>query len=475
MTFKGLKTSFLGLIFGLVVQFPGFAQSICPSNLGQEIEAVIQRPEWRRSRWGILVETLEDGQILYGVDENQYFVPASNTKLLTTAAALRVLGADFRVRTSVYGVGEPPILASLRVVGRGDPSLTNKQLKLLAQQLKEKGVQQISELIVDDSYFKELPLNPSWEWSDLLFYYTPSVNSLILNENTSLIKIVPQGLNYPAKLVWSDAIVARQWRVYNDVITTRQGSRKTIDFYRDFEQPIIYITGQLPVDDEGYTTAIAVADPASYFLESFRSILLEEGIKVNRATIIKESSRFDLGEELAFVESPPLGNLIDKINGESNNLFAEAILRILGSESRNQMGVEVIKENLIDLGIEEDSFSLADGSGLSRQNLVTPETLVQVLRLMAQSPDAEIYQNSLAVAGEKGTLQRRFLDTDFVGNLQGKTGTLTGVSALSGYLFVPNYQPLVFSIMINYTDQPGSNLRKAIDEIIILMSQLDDC
>lgn len=450
-------------------------QSVCPGNLGEAIEEVIQRPEWRRSRWGILIKTLESGETLYALDEKKYFVPASNVKLLTTAAALRQLGSNFRIRTSVYGIGKPPRLNSLRVVGKGDPSLTNEQLKLLAQQLKQKGVRRIYKLIVDDSYFKELPINASWEWSDLLFYFAPSVNSLILNENAAVIKLVPKKLDEPAKLEWLDPVAARQWRIENQTITAPEGTQNNVNFHMRLGQPVIEITGQLGVENEEDTTAIAVADPSSYFLESFRQILLEEGIKVNQARIVKESSVTELGEELGFVYSPTLIVLIDKTNQESNNLFAEAIVRILGSESTGKTGVEVVKQILTDLGVEPDSFILIDGSGLSRQNLISPEAVVQTLQLMAKSSEAEIYRNSLAVSGEKGTLQRRFIETAVVGNLQGKTGTLTGVSALSGYLNVPNYQPLVFSIMVNYTDQSSTNLRKAIDEIVILMSGLHRC
>lgn len=277
---KFWRAFLLGAVWLVGVQFPqqivlaeipstnssvATAEPICPANLREAIEEVITRPEWRRSRWGILIKTLKDGKRLYGLDEQKYFVAASNVKLLTTAAALRELGADFRIRTSVYAVGKPPRLKDLRVVGRGDPSLTTAQLKLLAQQLKQKGIRYIEQLIVDDSYFKELPLNPSWEWSDLVFNIAPSVNSLILNENAATIKLIPQQVDEPTQLEWLDSVAARQWQVENESITGPKGTKNTIDFNRSFTQLDLKITGQLAVDQEADTTTIAIPDPARYF------------------------------------------------------------------------------------------------------------------------------------------------------------------------------------------------------------------
>lgn len=182
-----------------------------------------------------------------------------------------------------------------------------------------------------------------------------------------------------------------------------------------------------------------------------------------------------LENELMKIDSEPLTILLAKVNQDSNNLFAEALLRILSNRSEHHTGLEIVRESLTELGVDPDSYILQDGSGLSRQNLVSPEALVQTLRLMAKTPDAEIYRESLAVAGVSGTLKKRFLDTPIQGNLQGKTGTISGVSALSGYLKIPNYQPLVFSIIVNQSTQPTSALRQAIDELILLLSNLRNC
>jgi D-alanyl-D-alanine carboxypeptidase/D-alanyl-D-alanine-endopeptidase (penicillin-binding protein 4) len=242
-------------------------------------------------------------------------------------------------------------------------------------------------------------------------------------------------------------------------------------------QPLLQIKGQLGVDAEPEVIGLPVLNPGEYFLQHFRNVLVAEGISVERATL--ESNRGVAGaQELAKIESPPLAILLVETNQESNNLYAEVLLRSLGtgaSRDSTELGLKKLKETLTALGVDPQSYSLADGSGLSRQNLVSPEALVQTLKRMAQTPQATVYRASLPTAGANGTLGRRFLNTAAQGNLQAKTGTLTGVSALSGYLDVPGYQPLVFSIMVNQSDQSPTTQRQAIDEIVLLLTRLRSC
>ncbi len=475
--FRELKKAFWILFFLCLPQSValGSPSALCPADLKNNIESVIERPEFASSRWGILVKTLQGDQTLYALDENKYFVVASNVKLLTSAAALRELGPEYRIRTSLYGEGSLPSLSALRVVGRGDPTLSVEQLKNLAQQLKQAGVRHISELVIEDGYFRDLPLNPAWEWSDLVFYYATSVNSAILNENAVLLRLVPQQEGKPLQLVWSDPQITRQWRVNNQSLTSGPKTGNTINFHGDLTQPTLNITGQLASDLPGDIVALSIPDPGNYFLNTFRNLLLSEGITVTRGRVSQEPYQAEIAQELAFIESPPVADLLKKINQDSNNLVAEVMMRTLGAESLEGNGLAVIRENLTQLGINPEGYVIFDGSGLSRQNIVTPQTLVAVLQKMAESPEAEIYINSLAVAGQSGTLKRRFVNTPVVGQLRGKTSTLAATSALTGYLNIPNYQPVVFSIVINHSDQPVVQLRQAIDEIVKTMARLKRC
>lgn len=452
------------------------ARKICPAQLPEAIDAIANRPEHRRLHWGILIQTLSPSRTLYSQNAQQYFIPASNVKLFTTAAALLQLGSDFRIRTSVYGKD-----GVLRLVGRGDPSLKNAQLRDLAQQLRRQGIRQIQRLIVQDGYFQALPLHPTWEWEDVYADYGAPVNSLILNQNVVELQLLPQELGQPVKITWNDPFAAWQWQIENQTLTAESGVKSSFEVNGILGKPSLQIRGQMAIDSLPEVLTVPVKNPGEYFLQNFKLALLQEGITVAESQVINSAEKVN-EPELAFVESPPLFQLIADTNQPSNNLYAEVLLRTLGIKSSpniNQdtvtLGLNLIKTSLTNLGVDGESFVLADGSGLSRRNLVSPASLVQSLQAISQLPQAEIYRISLPVAGVSGTLQNRFKNTPAMGIVYAKTGTLTGVVTLSGYIDVPNYERLVFSIMVNQSDQPARIIRSSIDEIVLLLTQLNRC
>ncbi|MEG5047228.1 D-alanyl-D-alanine carboxypeptidase/D-alanyl-D-alanine-endopeptidase [Microcoleus sp. B4-C1] len=492
MKIQGIALSLLVLILGrpsaVAAQTQAVAGDICPGDLGAQVDAIANRPEFSRSRWGILIQPLSSTTTLYSRDAQKYFIPASNAKLLTTAAALQKLGADFRIKTSVYS-GEN---GSLYVAGRGDPSIAEAQLKSLAQQLKQRGISQVNQLIGDDSYFQGSAVNPNWEWEDAQAGYGAPINSLIFNQNAIDLLLSPQALGQPLKVTFVEAKLANQWQLQNNSVTVAQNESEFIEIGREFDRPIIRVGGQLKVGAEPESAYVAVVNPANNFLQYFQQALAAEGIPVKQA-LVASASR-NLNQELATVESPPLAELVRETNRVSNNLYAEVLLRLLGKvtdkmplpqtltgkmpvpqEDTGEMGLKELKTVLTQLGVNPNSYRLADGSGLSRHNLITPEALVQTLRLMANSPAASIYRQSLPIAGESGTLKNRFNTTPNRVIMQAKTGTMSGVSALSGYIEVPNYEPLVFSIIVNQSDLTTAKMRSATDEIVLLLNRLRRC
>ena len=452
------------------------ARNICPSQLPEAIDAIVDRPEYRRLHWGILIQTLSPSRTLYSRNAQQYFIPASNVKLFTTAAALLQLGSDFRIRTSVYGKD-----GVLRLVGRGDPSLTDAQLRDLAQQLRRQGIRQIHQLIVQDGYFQASSLHPSWEWEDLYADYAAPVNSLILNQNVMQLQLSPQELGQPVKITWNDAFAAWQWQIQNQTLTAASGVKSGFEVNGILGKPSLQIRGQIAVDSAPEVLSVPVRDPGKHFLQHFKLALTQEGITVANFQLINSIEKVS-EPELAFVESPPLFQLLADTNQPSNNIYAEALLRTLGVKNSlggNQdsatLGLNSIKTSLANLGVDDESFILADGSGLSRRSLVSPASVVQTLQAISQSPQERFYRISLPVAGVSGTLRNRFKDTPALGIVSAKTGTLTGVVTLSGYVDAPNYERLVFSIMVNQSDQPASVMRKTIDEIVLLLTYLSAC
>ena len=468
----------LGRPSAVAAQTPAVAGDICPGELGAQVDAIANRPEFSRSRWGILIQPLSSTATLYSRDAQKYFIPASNVKLLTTAAALQKLGADFRIKTSVYS-GEN---GSLYVAGRGDPSITEAQLQSLAQQLKRRGVDRVNELIGDDSYFQGSAVNPNWEWEDAQSGYGAPVNSLIFNQNAIELLLSPQALGQPLKVTFAEPKLANQWQIQNNSVTVAQNESEFIEVGREFDRPAIRVSGQLKVGAESESAYVAVVNPANNFLQHFQQVLAAEGIPVKQALVASASRNFN--QELATVESPPLAELVRETNRESNNLYAEVLLRLLGKvtdkkpqqqEDTDEIGLKELKTALTQLGVNPNSYILADGSGLSRHNLISPEALVQTLRFMANSPAASIYRQSLPIAGESGTLKNRFNSTPNRVILQAKTGTLSGVSALSGYIEVPDYEPLVFSIIVNQSGLSAASMRSATDEIVLLLNRLRRC
>jgi D-alanyl-D-alanine carboxypeptidase/D-alanyl-D-alanine-endopeptidase (penicillin-binding protein 4) len=445
---------------------------ICPVDLPEKINRLIAHPELNKAHWGILIKTLEKQTTLYDRDGNQFFIPASNAKLLTTAAALVKLGENYQIKTPIYYQGTNAKLSRLHLIGKGDPSLTIDQLKTVANTLKSQGIKQVEKLILEDKTLPQNYLNLTWEWEDIHFYFAPAINQLMLNQNAVELTLSPQRIGQPLKVVWSDAIAGKQWQVINQTRTVAGNPSQRISIKGILGKSVLVLEGELGLQSEPKVAAIAIPDPARYFAESFQQVLTEVGIQVDQLEIINNSSLNSQDKLLLEISSPTIPELIRETNQESHNLYAEALLNLMGETPDSTDNLKNILQNL---GLDPNNYVLKDGSGLSRQNLVSPQIFVQLLTAMAQSPHAESYQKSLAIAAEKGTLSNRFQNTAVAGKLKAKTGTLSGSSTLSGYLDNPNFEPLVFSILVNNSEQSSPILRKTMDAILILLSQLKKC
>jgi len=449
--------------------------TICPAQLPAAIDAIASRPQFNRLRWGVAVQTVTSATTLYSLDAEHYFIPASTLKLLTTAAALQKLGPDYRIRTSVYGDGS----GSIYIVGRGDPSFTISQLQDLAKQLKARGITQINRLIADDNYFRGSAVNPTWEWEDVQAGHGAPVNSLILNRNAMDLMYWPQNVGEPLRVTWVNPEEGNGWQVENNSITVAPNEREFVEIGRDFFRPIVRVGGQLRAGAEPEPMYVAIVRPAENFLQRFREVLQAEEIRVLQSYISTSPPASQL-TELAAVNSEPLSELIKELNLESDNVYAEAVLKTLGARVQNpdalEAGLKELETALTELGVNPEGYDLSDGSGLSRHNLVSPLALVETLIGMANSPWASVYQSSLPSAAVSGTLRRRFANSSAREIVLAKTGTLSGVSGLAGYVFAPNYnEVVVFAILANQSDLSSRVLRQAIDEIVVLLAGLDNC
>ncbi len=462
-----------------------FAQSsgICPAQLNGAIAPIINRVN---ARWGVLVQTqaAEPGsrKTLFSRNETTLLIPASNNKIFTTAAALSRLGQAYQIRTVVTGNSLQPDLETLRIIGRGDPSLTTAKLSSLVQQVKQKGIRQVKQLIGDDTYFRGEGINPYWDRDDTLTGYGAAVNSLMLNQNGVGFTLFPQRVGQPLRFQWDDPTDASQWRVDNQSVTVSAGAGEYVDAYRDPNQWIIRIDAQLRAGSAAEPAAVSIPNPGNYLVQKFRSALTTAQIGVTNSTLVRTTPALPGEVELAAIASPPLRDLLLETNRESNNIYAEALLKTLGATqtpnhtNATEAGTAAIKAALTSLGVNPGGFSQVDGSGLADRNRANVTALVQTLQAIARNPsDAQVFRNSLPLAGVNGTLKNRFRNTAAQGRLSAKTGYISGVVSLSGYLTPPNHPPVVLSIIVNQTGGNVATMRGAVDDIVLVLTRLRSC
>jgi serine-type D-Ala-D-Ala carboxypeptidase/endopeptidase (penicillin-binding protein 4) len=457
---------------------------ICPADLPDRVNQIIDQPQFTAARWGILVQTLDAApsqrQTLVEHDRQKFFIPASNAKLLTTAAALLALGPEYRIRTSLFGTAQ-----NLELIGHGDPSLTDRQLTQLAQQLKQRSITQIPQLTLNDRYFTNNP-NPDWAWDDLQTDYGAIAHSLSLNLNYHRLSATPQALGQPLKLTWSDPTAIAGWTIDNQTQTVAPTQTEFLTATRDLGTQTLIIRGQLRQGGSADTIDLAVLNPTAVFRDRLQTAFAAEKITIHQIRLATTPP--PAAPELAFVESPPIAKLIYQTNQESDNLYAESLLQTIGTiaqqrhpsqftaeDTTTTAGLKTLAQTLETIGVDRSGHALVDGSGLARRNLITPTALVQTLQGMATQPASNAFQTSLPIAAQSGTLTNRFRGTAAAGIVQAKTGTIAGVAALSGYVQPKNHRPLAFSILLNQSPLPAATNRESIDAIVRLLAQLKTC
>ncbi|NER81227.1 MAG: D-alanyl-D-alanine carboxypeptidase/D-alanyl-D-alanine-endopeptidase, partial [Leptolyngbya sp. SIO1D8] len=429
-------------------------------------------------RLGVQVETLT-GDVIYSQEGDRFFVPASTLKLLTTAAVLTQLGPDYTISTPVYGITDAAGMTTLRILGQGDPSFEGEDLTTLATQLAQQNIREVDILYGDESAFPGSTVNPNWEWEDVQAGYGAPVNALILEENEIGLSLIPQGVGQPLQVAWDEPTQQSGWQIENNSTTVSAGEPEFVRVGRDLAEPILRVGGQLVVGSAPETASIAVPNPGEAFLVAFQSALALQNIPVQQMALSPIPIAPDW-PELATVQSPSLAELLIPTNQNSNNLYAEALLKQLGRQSgtqedATQMGITIALNRLRNLGVDTTAVVMVDGSGLARKNLITPAAMVDVLQVMARSPFAATYRQSLAVAGTSGTLRNRFQGTSVEGRLWGKSGAISRNFALAGYLEPQNYDPIAFSVFINNINQRGNVARQLIDDLVQSIAELRSC
>ncbi len=461
---------------------PLATSGVCPAQLPARLDAIANRLP--AVRWGILVQTLSlpsTRLTLYAKNPETLLIPASNNKLFTTAAVLQKLGPQYRIRTSVTGSSMGPNLVLLRIIGRGDPSLMTPHMTVLAQRLNQQGIRQVALLVGDDTYFQGAAVNPNWSADDTLEGFGAPVNSLMINQNGISLTLIPQQVGQSLRVQWDDPTDAQSWRLNNQSVTVGAGGDEFVSATRDRLPFQVKVEGQLQAGSASESVAAAISNPGNYLVQKFRNALTVAKIPVAQSTLVRTTTASPGEVELLVLDSPTLSDLLKETNQESNNIYAEALLKTLGkaqtpnNSDATASGIAAVKTILTPLGVNPARYSMVDGSGLADKNRASAEAFARTLQAMAAAQYAQVFRASLPVAGVSGTLKSRFVGTAAAGRLQAKTGTITGVVALSGYLTPPNYPPLVVSFLANYSSGSASTVRGTVDQMVLVLTQLRSC
>jgi len=434
--------------------------------------------------WGLSVRSLSTGQSLLARNSDKLFTPASNMKLLTTAVALIRLGPDFTYTSGLYWKGrrkKNALEGDVFFRGSGDPTISERfqgkataVFEEWADALKRQGVREIrGDLVGDDSLFDDRSLGAGWAWDDEMIAYSARISALSFNDNCF------EATVQPGKRVGDQARISispetAYVELTNGLKTSSNEEQSELEARRLFGSNRIVLSGRIDLSSEPRRLRFSVANPALYAVTVLKEVFEESGIRVRgRAVDIGHSGKpvpdYGAMRAIALRQSEPLSEIVEQVNKRSQNLYAELLFRTLGATFRGRgttkNSSEVVVESLAAMGIPKDSLAVYDGSGLSRLDLVTPSQLVQVLDYMSRHPCFDYYYRSLPVAGVDGTLVKRMRNTPAEDNVRAKTGTLTHVTALSGYMRDREGSFLAFSIMSNNSLRPASEMRTLEDAI----------
>ena len=443
-------------------------------ELCREVNKVIEDSEFSNARWGVIAISLRDGRVVCGRDARKLFTPASVQKVLTSIVALDKLGKDFRWKTAAYAenqISQDGVLdGNLILYGQGAPDFDTDGVRELINQLKSKGLKRVRGSIIGDaSYFHGDALGDGWTWNDLQWYYGAEASALTINENQASI------YTQDGKPAASTEFI----EVSGNVAPPKE--MEAVGIKRELGANKFYVWGE----GRAVAARIAVENPAHWSAKILKKELEANGITVegeaqSRDWKAENKMNAETAVQLASVESKTLGEIVRRMNKNSVNLYAELLLRTIGRKFGDEApdadlkrqklrgddtaGTAVITKWLKEKNVAVQEIEIHDGSGLSRLNFVTPESLGRALVYAAQSDFAETFKDSLPVAATDGTLAGRLGAAR--GNVMAKTGSITYVNSLAGFANTKGEDTLAFAVFIN-NDTRAGNSNGVIDGIVM--------
>jgi len=425
--------------------------------LRKQIESTLKAPALHGAQVGFLVRDTVRGTILFSRNANDEFQPASNFKLLVGSASLQRLGTNFTFITNVGSDAAPQdgvITGNLYLHGGGDAHLTAQDLDDAAAALAKQGIKRVNgALITDPTRYDAQRYGYGWSWDDLAYYYAPVVTALELEEGTVHMTFAPgPGAGSLATLrVWPQS---SSYTIDNQLVTSPAGSKDTSDIIRPWDKPqTIEIAGDYPLGSkESGLVNPAVPDPESYAGDVFDRALAAHGITVNGG--VHDGKMPATATLLWSHNSEAMPKLLEDFWYPSDNLMGELFLKELGVAQAGEPGTDdhgIVLEQafLRSIGVDPDTVTIADGSGLSSYDRITPADLVTILQADWNGPNRDVVLDALPVAGVRGTLRHAYTGTPAERAVFAKTGSISHVRTISGFVRTKTHGPVTFSLLIN--------------------------
>lgn len=471
----------------LILLFFSYSGFIHPqkTSLKSSLDSLFKTDLFESTIGSIDIYNLSENKTVYQKNNKMLLTPASNMKLLTSIAGILYLGADYQFETSLYYHGQienDTLVGDLYVVGGCDPDFSLNDLQQFVSAVKSSGIKFIKGKLVGDVSFKDdVYWGSGWMWDDAPYSDAPYLSALNINDNMVTVTIQPsvQGQTAYASVYPSTAYVS----LINECKTSSALGLNNFYAIRDFKNNsnVIYAGGNIPdrkdLDSTSTNIRLSVLNPEKYFLTLFREELARNGILIDA-----EPEIFFLPYDAVHIKSVqrPFEEVLVNLNKSSDNLSAEMTVYALGNKYNGKPGtasngLKMLNSLILMCGMKPLTYSIADGSGVSRYNLVSTELLLELLKyLYKENAVAFNYlYNSLPIGGVDGTLSKRMIGTSAEKNIRAKTGTLRGVSSLTGFAWAKNGSLLAFSIIIHNFTGPVSEIRNLQDEICRMMTSYD--